>query len=151
MTRKVTDVSHYVWSSLPPSHSWRYLPQQEFSIDETGLFWERMPSRMFVSVQKVALGFKASEDHCMLVLGGNASGNYKMNLLLVYHSENLWTLRVYSKEILPIVWRSNKKAWITASFFESYFASELKKLYVVAFLVSILRFWNAFPIIPCWN
>jgi hypothetical protein len=40
-------------------------------------------------------------------------------------SENPRALKGYSKEGLPVVWRSNKKAWITASLFESYFASEL--------------------------
>jgi hypothetical protein len=43
----------------------------------------------------------------------------------VYHSENPRAFKGYSKEGLPVVWRSNKKAWVTASLFESYFASEL--------------------------
>jgi hypothetical protein len=64
-----------------------YLPQQVFSLDETGLFWKRMPSGLFVSVQeKVAPGFKASKDHCTLLLGGNTSGDYKIKPLMVYHS-----------------------------------------------------------------
>jgi hypothetical protein len=29
-----------------------YLPQQVLNLDETGLLWKRMPSRMFVSVQE---------------------------------------------------------------------------------------------------
>jgi hypothetical protein len=44
---------------------------------------------------------------------------------MAYHSENPRSLKGYSKEGLPVVWRSNKKAWKTASLFESYFASEL--------------------------
>jgi hypothetical protein len=85
-----------------------------------------MPSRTFVSVQeKVAPGFKASKDLCTLLLGGNASGDYKIKPLMVYYSENPRALKSYSKEGLPVLWRSNKKAWITASLFDSYFASEL--------------------------
>jgi hypothetical protein len=61
----------------------------------------------------------------MLLLGGNASGDYKIKPLMVYHSQNPRALKGYFKEGLPVVWRSNKKAWITASLFESYFASEL--------------------------
>jgi hypothetical protein len=102
------------------------LPQQVFSLDETRLFWKRMLSRMFVSVQeKVAPGFKASKDRCMLLLVGNASGDYKIKPLMVYQSENPRVLKGYSKESLPVVWRSNKKAWITTSLFEFYFTSEL--------------------------
>jgi hypothetical protein len=45
-----------------------YLPQQVFNRDETGLFWKRMPSTTFVSVQeKVTPGFKASKDRCTLL------------------------------------------------------------------------------------
>jgi hypothetical protein len=41
-----------------------YLPQQVFSLDETGLFWKWRLTRTFVSVQeKVASGFKASKRH----------------------------------------------------------------------------------------
>jgi hypothetical protein len=49
-----------------------------FNLDETGLFWKRMPSRTFISVQeKTTPAFKASKDRLTLLLGGNASGNYK--------------------------------------------------------------------------
>jgi hypothetical protein len=43
---------------------------------------------------------------------------------MLYHSENPGALKGYFKEGLPVVWRSNKKAWITENWFES-FASEL--------------------------
>jgi hypothetical protein len=66
-----------------------YLTQQVFSLDETRLFWKRMPSRTFISVQeKMAPGFKASKDRLTLLLGGNVSGEYKTKPLMVYHSEN---------------------------------------------------------------
>ena len=62
-----------------------------------------------------------------MLLGGNASGNYKTKPLLVYHSENPRALKGYSKKELPVVWRSNKKAWITGAVFESYFCNELRR------------------------
>jgi hypothetical protein len=66
-----------------------YLSLQMFNLDDTELFWKRMPSRTFVSVQeKVAPGFKASKDRCTLLLGGNASEDYKIKPLMVHHSEN---------------------------------------------------------------
>jgi hypothetical protein len=103
-----------------------YLLQQVFSLDETRLFWKWAPSRRFVSVhEKVASGFKASKDCCMLPLGGDTSGDYKIKSLTVYHSENSQAVKGYSNWGLPVVWRSNKKAWITGSLFESYFASKL--------------------------
>jgi hypothetical protein len=96
-----------------------------FRLDETGLFWKRMPRGTLVPVEKVAPGFKASKDCFLLLLGGNGSGDYKIEPFFVCHSENPEHSKSYSKEGLPVVWRSNKKAWIAAVLFESLFASEL--------------------------
>jgi hypothetical protein len=60
--------------------------------------------------------FKASKDH-ILLLGGNASGNYKIKPVMVYHSENTQELMGYSEGVLPGVWRSHKKAWIMSGLF----------------------------------
>ena len=66
-----------------------YTPQQVFNVDETGLYWKRMPERTFLSVEERAEpGFKSSKDCLMLLLGGNAAGDFKLKPLLVYHSEN---------------------------------------------------------------
>jgi hypothetical protein len=67
-----------------------YLYSQIFSLDETKLFWKQMLCRTFVSVPgKVASGFNALRDHCMLLLGGNTYGDNKIKPLMMYHSQNL--------------------------------------------------------------
>jgi hypothetical protein len=74
-----------------------YLPQQVFILDGTELFSKQMPSRTFVSVQgKVAPGFKATKNHCTLLLRENTSRDYKIKPLMVYHSENLQAIKSYS-------------------------------------------------------
>lgn len=99
-----------------------YTPQQVFNVDETGLYWKAMPEGMFVSVEeKAESGFKSSKDRLMLLLGGNAAGDFKLKPLLVYHSENLRALRRYSKPNLSVIWRSNKNAWATRSIFHEWF------------------------------
>lgn len=100
----------------------KYTPQQVFNVDETGLYWKRMPERTFISVEeKAEPGFKSSKDRLMLLLGGNAAGDFKLKPLLVYHSENPKALKGYSKPNLPVIWRSNKKAWATRSIFHEWF------------------------------
>jgi hypothetical protein len=85
-----------------------------------------MPSRIFLSVQeKGAPGFKASKDHLTLLLVGNASGDHKTKPMMIYHSKNPCTLKDYSKEDWPVVWQSNKVAWITRAVSESYFCNPL--------------------------
>ncbi|XP_036599100.1 tigger transposable element-derived protein 1-like [Trichosurus vulpecula] len=101
-----------------------YTPQQVFNIDETGLFWKRLPERTFVSLEdKAGPGFKASKDHLTLLLGGNAAGDCKLKPLLVYPSENPRALKGCSKPNLPVIWRSNRNDWVTMSIFQEWFTN----------------------------
>lgn len=95
-----------------------YSPKQVFNVDETGIFWKRMPARTYISQEeKHAPGFKAAKDRVTLLVGGNASGDYKMKPLLVHRSANPRALKGYSKAHLPVIYTSNKKAWITSALF----------------------------------
>ncbi|XP_014788567.1 tigger transposable element-derived protein 1-like [Octopus bimaculoides] len=101
-----------------------YTPEQVYNVDETGLFWKRMPAGTFISnEEKSAPGFKVSKDRLTLLVGGNAAGNMKLKPLLVYHSENPKAFKGYAKSNLPVIWRSNKKAWMTTSLFQDWFTN----------------------------
>ncbi|XP_029649971.1 tigger transposable element-derived protein 1-like [Octopus sinensis] len=101
-----------------------YTPEQVYNVDETGLFWKRMPTGTFISnEEKSAPGFKVSKDRLTLLVGGNAAGNMKLKPLLVYHSENPKAFKGYAKSNLPVIWRSNKKAWMTTSLFQDWFTN----------------------------
>lgn len=98
-----------------------YTPQQIYNVDETGLFWKRMPSRTFISKQeKSASGFKAAKDRVTVLLGGNAAGDNKLKPMLIYHSENPRAFKGCNKSKLGVIWRSNKKGWMTAHLFEDW-------------------------------
>uniref|UniRef100_A0A8C4MQP4 HTH CENPB-type domain-containing protein n=1 Tax=Equus asinus TaxID=9793 RepID=A0A8C4MQP4_EQUAS len=100
----------------------QYSPSQVFNVDETGLFWKRLPERMLLALEGAAgPGPKASKDHLTLLLGGNAAGDFKLKPLLVYPSENPRALRGCSKSSLPVVWRSNRNDWLTPSIFQEWF------------------------------
>lgn len=99
-----------------------YPPELVFNVDETGLFWKRMPKRTFLSrEEKRAPGFKAAKDRLTLLLGGNASGDFKLKPLLVYHAKNPRAMKDKSKSTLPVIWESNKKSWITMEIFKNWF------------------------------
>ena len=58
-------------------------------MDETGLYWKRMPDQSYISKEeKLMPGYKAAEDRLTLLFGGNASGDMKLKPLLVCHSVN---------------------------------------------------------------
>ena len=63
-----------------------YTAEQIFNVDETGLFWKKMPTRTYISKEeKSAPSYKAAKDHLTLMLGGNAAGDCKLKPLLVHH------------------------------------------------------------------
>ncbi|XP_023243487.1 tigger transposable element-derived protein 1-like [Centruroides sculpturatus] len=81
-----------------------YTSQTIFNIDETGLFWKKMPKRTFiVREEKTFPGFKAAKDRLTVMVGANAAGDCKLKPLLVYHSENPRALKNDSKAGLPVI------------------------------------------------
>lgn len=80
-----------------------------------------MSSKTFISQEeKKAPGFKAAKDWLTHSLGGNAEGDLKLKPFLIYQSENPRALKGFTKAQLPVVWKSNKKAWLTSSLFQDY-------------------------------
>ncbi|XP_042227670.1 tigger transposable element-derived protein 1-like isoform X2 [Homarus americanus] len=101
-----------------------YTPEQVYNVDETELYWKRLPATTFIcKEEKSASGFKASKDHLTVLLGGNAAGDMKLKPLLVYHSENPRAFKGYAKSNLLVIWRSNKKAWMTIGLFQDWFTN----------------------------
>ncbi|XP_025836241.1 LOW QUALITY PROTEIN: tigger transposable element-derived protein 1-like [Agrilus planipennis] len=99
-----------------------YSPKQIFNVDETGLFWKKMPSRTFISQEEKSMpGFKAAKDRLTLLLGSNVEGDLKLKPLLVYRFENPRALKNYVKSTLPVIWKANPKAWVTSILFEEWF------------------------------
>jgi hypothetical protein len=110
-----------------------YHPDLVFNVDETGLYWKRLPSRTYIACEESsAPGFKVVNDRLALLLGGNASGNFKLKPMLVYHSETPLVMKGMVETRPPVFWRSNKKAWVTQTIFcewhTSYFFPEVAKL-----------------------
>nr|XP_053647227.1 tigger transposable element-derived protein 1-like isoform X3 [Cherax quadricarinatus] len=97
-----------------------FLPKQVFNCDETGLFWKKMPKRTYITQEEKALqGHKPMKDRLTLLLCGNASGDFKVKPLLVYHSENPQVFKKNNiiRSKLSVMWKANSKAWVTKQIF----------------------------------
>ena len=54
-----------------------------FNVDETALYWKKMPFRTFAVWKRQCL---ASQDVVTLILGTNIAEDFKLKPVLIYHS-----------------------------------------------------------------
>uniref|UniRef100_A0A3Q2YW47 HTH CENPB-type domain-containing protein n=1 Tax=Hippocampus comes TaxID=109280 RepID=A0A3Q2YW47_HIPCM len=96
-----------------------YVPHQVFNADETGLFWKKMPNRTFIREEEKSVPGHKPMYRLTLLMCANASGDCKIKPMLVYHSENPRAFKKNQvvKSKLPVMWKSNTKAWVTRLLF----------------------------------
>ncbi|KAK1327395.1 hypothetical protein QTO34_014186 [Cnephaeus nilssonii] len=100
-----------------------YCDQQVFNVHETGLFWKHMPTRKYIGKEeKTASGHKASKERLTLLLWANAADDFKLKPLVCL-ARNPRAIKGIWKGLLPVIWKSNKKAWVTLSVFEDWFTN----------------------------
>lgn len=98
-----------------------YRLEQVFNMDETALFWKKMPSRTFIMQEEAkASGLKAQKDRVTLVMCGNAAG-FMIKPGLIYRSKNPRALKNKNKDALPVYWMYNSKAWMTKALNQDWF------------------------------
>ncbi|XP_039192449.1 tigger transposable element-derived protein 1-like isoform X2 [Crotalus tigris] len=100
-----------------------YFAEQIFRVDETGLYWKRMPERTYLHREAQAMpGCKAFKDRVTLLLGGNVSG-FKLTPFLILKSDHACMFETIRKDPLPVYYRFDWKAWMTPILFEDWFTN----------------------------
>jgi DDE superfamily endonuclease. len=89
-----------------------------FNVDETGLFFNALPTTTLSPVGNVH-GGKASKERVTLLVGANITGTEKLKLDLIGKSKNPRCLKNVDREKLPVVYHDQANAWMDTTIFES--------------------------------
>jgi len=95
----------------------KYEPRNIFNCDECGLFWRLTPDKTLAFKSEKVHGGKKSKDRITVLMTVSMSGE----------KFPLWVVGKFAKprcfkniEQLPLIYHSNKKAWITTEIFTAY-------------------------------
>ncbi|XP_064092986.1 tigger transposable element-derived protein 1-like isoform X2 [Macrobrachium nipponense] len=98
-----------------------YRPEQVFNVDDSSLFWKKMPSRTYLMKDEAsASGFKAQKDRVTLIMCGNAAG-FMLKPGLIYRAANPRALKNKNRNFLPVFWMHNTKAWFNKVLMSNWF------------------------------
>ena len=93
-----------------------FVQQQVFKGDKIGLFLKKLTNRTLITEEGKALpGNKPMKDRLTHLMCGNASGDFNVKQLLVYHSDNPPVLMQNNvmKSRFPVMCLENTMAWAT--------------------------------------
>ena len=81
------------------------------------------PSRSYISDEsgKNIPGTKMLKDRFTVLLGGNATGDLKLTPLLIHKYETPRALKNIEKSTLPVIYRHNRKGWMTCATFKDWY------------------------------
>ena len=90
-----------------------YTMHQLFNCDETGLNWKMLQDTTLANGnERSARGFKVSKELVTLLATANASGNFRLPLVVIHKYINPQALKHCNLETLPVDYYGQKKAWM---------------------------------------
>ena len=98
-----------------------YSLDQVFNCDEIGLFYKMLPGRTLTTIHSDPSGTKKSKERVTINACSNASGSIKLPLLFIGKANNPRCFRGIDKSTLPVVYRSQKNAWVDTVIFNDWF------------------------------
>ncbi|XP_053545444.1 tigger transposable element-derived protein 4-like [Bombina bombina] len=90
-----------------------YATKDIYNGDETGLFFRLLPSKTLAVKREKCTGGKLSKERLTVFLCGNMDGRLEKPLVIGKAAKPRCFKNIDTTQ-LPVIWRANKKAWMTA-------------------------------------
>lgn len=107
------------WSKRLVEMTKDYELKDIFNADETGLCFHALPKQSMVVKGDPRKGIKTAKERITVLLGCSASGE-KLKPLVIGRAENPRCLKGVNKASLPVTYKFNRRAWMTASIFHDW-------------------------------
>ncbi|XP_066253585.1 tigger transposable element-derived protein 6-like [Euwallacea similis] len=91
-----------------------YSSKNIFNADETDLFFRALPDKTLTFKREKCTGGKLSKERLTILHCVNMNGE-KERLLVIGKSKNRRAFKNINVNNLPVVWKSNRKAWMTSA------------------------------------
>ncbi|KAG7170357.1 Tigger transposable element-derived protein 1-like 23 [Homarus americanus] len=100
----------------------QYTDDQVFNMDESGLFWKKLPSKTFV-VQNASKcrGRKLQKERITVLFTTNASGTCKLKLSVIHTARKPHAHKSMDMTKLNVHWLTARKAWMFSTLSLSWF------------------------------
>uniref|UniRef100_H3A6W8 HTH CENPB-type domain-containing protein n=1 Tax=Latimeria chalumnae TaxID=7897 RepID=H3A6W8_LATCH len=104
-----------------------YSMRDLYNIDETGLFYQLLPRKTFASSDDNCAGTKRSKRRTTLLIGANMDGSDRMLPLFIGKFAKPRCFK--NVTTLPLTYRYNTKAWMTAEIWKEWVRTFDEKMY----------------------
>lgn len=98
----------------------RYGPDDVYNADETGVFFQMLPSKTLTFKGDKCSGGKQSKVRVTVMLLANMSGSDKQKLLIIGKSQKPRCFKNVNIDHLGVTYRWNSKAWMTGELFNEW-------------------------------
>ncbi len=107
------------WKSKLEALTADYAPRDVFNGDETGLFYRALPTKSLCLRGEKCVGGKMSKERLTLFLCGNMAGEME-KCIIIGKAKQPRCFRKLNVTTLPVIWKHNKRAWMTGSIMEEW-------------------------------
>ena len=116
------------WKERLPHIPEGYSPEDIWNLDETGCFWRALPDKSFGQRTKECKGGKKSKQRMTVTFIVNAAGASEAMPIVIWKSEKPRCFKHVNKSQLPVLYFSQKKAWMTGNILDQVLTKLNRKL-----------------------
>lgn len=107
------------WTRRIPDITEGYDLKDVFNMDETGLYFRALPKQSMVMNGESCKGTKLAKERVTVLLACSAAGE-KLKPLVIGRAQNPRCLKNVEKSSMPVIYRWNRKAWMTGTLCEEW-------------------------------